>query len=222
MLRFKKSCLLFLFCVFFLKAPAQLLTELSPHHNQVFIGSGYTDSFANITYGINHVHYFKKLKREISGILDFTSPISRQYFTRFIFRKGFQVDAFKKGKFKFPIALITSTEKKREYLIALHNVLTDLYFLPGIYTSNYTVAADISATFLLFQKVRHDAAAGAPPVKFQRTNIQLGIILAKNLDRFSFIFRGGFQQISDFEFTRAPFYAIGSVGYKFNFKKPKP
>ena len=220
MLTLKKNILfLFLLGVFFQKTSAQLLTELGQYHNQVFVGTGYTNSFANVTYGINHVHYFKIIKREIAGILDFTSPISNQYFTRFIFRKGFQIDAFKKGKFRLPVAVITSTERKREYLIALHNILTTLYILPGVYTSKYTIAADISAKFLLFQKVEHDRSNRAVPIQVQRMNIGLGIILARNIQRFSLIFRGGFQQISEFEFTKAPVYAIGTVAYRFNFKK---
>ena len=203
------------------KLKAQLLTELGEHHNQFFIGSGYTESFGNLTYGINHKRYFKRLKKQIVGILDFTSPLSEHYFTRFIFRKGFQLDLYEKNNFKLPMAIVTSSVKKKLYFFGFHDIFTDLYLLPGIYRQKFTVAADLSCKFILLHKVHHDHPNSDPNQKVHRENISAGIILARNFNRFSFIFRGGFQQISDWEFTKAPFYAIGCVAYKLNFKKPK-
>jgi hypothetical protein len=217
---FKRVILFVLLCAPFRELYAQLLTELGEHHNQLFVGSGYTESFANITYGINHTRYFKRLKRDIVGILDFTSPISNHYFTRFIFRKGFQLDAYKRKNFRIPVALITSSVKKQFYLFAFHDIITDLYILPGIYTPKYTIAADISFQFLVRHKVNHhDQASSDSNMKLHRTNVSAGIVLVRNVKRFSFIFRGGFQQISYFEFTKAPIYAIGSLAYKFNFTR---
>jgi len=88
----KKSivCLLLSF-VLYTSVKAQLVTNLGEHHNQFFVGSGYSDSFGNIIYGLNHTRYFKKLKRNISGIIDFSLPLNVRDYTRFVFRKGFQV-----------------------------------------------------------------------------------------------------------------------------------
>jgi hypothetical protein len=207
--------------LFFKNSRAQLLTELGEHHNQFFVGTGYTESFANITYGINHQRYFKRLKKEIVGILDFTSPLSDQYFTRFIFRKGFQLVVYKKNYFRVPVALVTSSVKKKVYYFGFHNIITDLYILPGIYKEKYTIAADLSCKVLLLHRIHHDQINSDPEKKIHRLNFTLGIILAHNIQRFSFIFRGGFQQISDWEFTKAPFYANGTVAFKLNFKKHK-
>ena len=118
-MNFNKIILFFLLCVSQKVIKAQLLNELGEHHNQFFVGTGYTESFANVTYGINHVRYFKILKRDVVGILDFRSPISNQYFTRFIFRKGFQLDVYKRRDFKIPIALITSSVRKTISFILL-------------------------------------------------------------------------------------------------------
>ena len=190
---------------------AQLLNQLGEHHNQLFVGSGYTQSFANITYGINHVRYFKFLKRDVVGILDFTSPISNQYFTRFIFRKGFQLDVYKRRDFKIPIALVTSSVRKQFHLFSFHNIITDLYILPGVYRPKYTIAAELSVQFLILHRESHQLSLADSSMKLHRINVSVGIILVRNVKRFSFIFRGGFQQISDLEFTQAPFYAIGSL-----------
>lgn len=203
------------------KVEAQLLTQLGEQHNQFFVGSGYTNSFGNVTYGINHTHYFKKLKKEITGILDFTSPLSKHYFTRFIFRKGFQLDVYHNKEFKIPLALVTSSERKGLHLFGFHDIVTDLYLLPGIYKKKYTIAADISCRVILLHRIHHDRGANEPQIKFHRVNISTGIILARNINRFSIIFRGGFQEISDWEFFNAPFYAIASIAYKLNFKKHK-
>src|SRR4051812_22111901 len=113
-MRLKKMrpLLFFVFFIMFNRIRGQLLTDVGEYHNQVFVGSGYTESFANTTYGINHQRYFSKIKRDITGILDFTSPLSYVSFTRFIFRKGIQVDMYKKHNFRLPIALVTSSVKK--------------------------------------------------------------------------------------------------------------
>ena len=224
----KKSIVgLMLSLVFCISVKAQLVTNLGEHHNQFFVGSGYSDSFGNITYGLNHTRYFKKLKRNISGIIDFSLPLNINYYTRFVFRKGFQFDVFKKYNFKLPVAIISSTVRKHLSLFDFHEIITELCVLPGIYTDKYTIAADLSANFIWLDRVHYNAAYYRdnnqikPNTNHEKVNIKTGIVLAYTIKRFSFIFKGGFQQINTWEFIKMPFYATGILGYKLNFKKHK-
>ncbi|HXU25872.1 MAG TPA: hypothetical protein VN698_01480 [Bacteroidia bacterium] len=222
----KKSfvCLL-LSLVFYTSVKAQLVTNLGEHHNQFFVGSGYSESFANITYGLNHTRYFKKLKRNIDGIIDFSSPLNAKYYTRFVFRKGFQFDVFKKNNFRLPLAIISSTVRKHLSLFDFHEIITEVCVLPGIYTNKFTVAADVAVDFLWFNKVHYNAAYYKdsinvkPNTNHQKVNVRAGVVLAYNFKRFSFIFKGGFQQINTWEFVKMPFYATGILAYKLNFRK---
>lgn len=219
-------CLILSF-IFYTSVKAQLVTNLGEHRNQFFVGSGYSESFANITYGLNHTRYFKKLKRNIVGIIDFSSPLNVKYYTRFVFRKGFQFDVFKKKNFRLPIAIISSTVRKHLSLFDFHEIITEVCILPGIYTDKFTIAADLSANFLWLNKIHYNAAYykdnshSSPNTNRQNVNIKAGIILAYNVKRFSFIFKGGFQQINTWEFIKMPFYATGILAYKLNFKKNK-
>jgi hypothetical protein len=219
-------CLLLSF-IFYTPVKAQLVTNLGEHHNQFFVGSGYSESFVNITYGLNHTRYFKKLKRNIDGIISFSSPLNAKYYTRFVFRKGFQFDIFKKNNFRLPIAIISSSVKKHLSLFDFHEIITEICLLPGIYTDKYTIAADLSANFLWHNKVHYnpdyykDNSTVNPNTNYQKLNIKAGIVLAYNVKRFSFILKGGFQQINTWEFIKMPFYATGILAFKLNFKKHK-
>lgn len=212
-------------CMGYIPMRAQLYTRLGQKHNQFFVGSGYSNSFINLDYGLNHSRYFKRLKRDVIGILDFSTPLSYNCYTRFVFRKGFQFNIFQKNNFCLPMAIISSTVKKHLSLFNLHDIVTGVYLLPGIYTDKYTIAADLSVNFLVYNKVHFNSEAPPPPnnqrpfIKPEKVNISLGIVVAYNLQRFSFIAKGGFQQISNWEYDRIPFYAIGILAYKLNFRK---
>ena len=219
-----KIAYLLIAVVIYLPAKAQLFTKLGNHHNQLFVGAGYSESFLNVSYGINHTRYFKCFKRDIVGILDFSSPLSYKCYTRFVFRKGFQFDIYKKNNFKLPIAIISSSVSKHLYLFNFHDIVTNICLMPGIYTEKFTLAADVAANFLLMQKTHYKDAYNkeGPPkldARTERVNISAGIILAYNVQRFSFIFKGGFQQITRWEWDKKPLYAVGILGFKLNFKK---
>ncbi len=205
---------------------AQLYTNLGEQHNQFFVGAGYYNSFSNITYGFNHTRYFKVIKRDVTGILDFSSPLAKQYYTRFVFRKGFQIDAYKHNNFKIPVAIVTSSIKKKLAIFSLHDIVTNINILPGIYTTKYSIAGDVSANFLLFRKthVKNSLIIRErlnPSTKHHRLNVSAGIVAAYNLKHFSFLATLGVQQISLIEIHQQPFYAEGIVAYKLNFKKHK-
>lgn len=202
----------------------QLYTNLGEQHNQIFMGAGYSDSFSNIHYGINHVHYLKIIKRDLIGILDFSTPLSHKYFTRFIFRKGFQLDLYKKKDFKLPISIITSSVKKHLYLFSFHDIVTDFSLMPGKYTGKYSIAAEVSIKYIWFRKAHltpeyYQQSYINSNIGRHKVNVSAGLILAYNIKRFSFIYRIGFQEISDWEFTKNPIYAVGILAYKLNFKK---
>jgi hypothetical protein len=96
--------------------------------------------------------------------------------------------------------------------------------MPGIYAEKFTLAADVAANFLLMQKTHYKDAynkEGPPKVdaRTERVNISAGIILAYNVQRFSFIFKGGVQQITRWEWNKMPMYAVGILAFKLNFKK---
>jgi hypothetical protein len=118
------ACLLLSF-VFYTSVKAQLVTNLGEYHNQFFVGTGYSESFANIKYGLNHTRYFKKLKRNVDGIIDFSLPLNAKCYTRFVFRKGFQFDICKKNNFRLPLAIISSTVRKHLSLFDFHEIITE-------------------------------------------------------------------------------------------------
>jgi len=70
----KKILTLLSLYFFLLQGRAQLFSNMGRFHNQAFVGSGYTSSFGNISYGLNHTRYFKRIRKDIVGILDFSSP----------------------------------------------------------------------------------------------------------------------------------------------------
>jgi hypothetical protein len=219
---------LFIAISFFLEKPlsAQLLVNTGNYHNQFFIGSGYHDSFGSATYGFNHTKYFKRIKKNITGILDFSTPLSPNFYTRLIFRKGFQFDCLKKNDFKLPLSIITSSVKKHLHLFSVHDLITDVSLLPGVYKKHYTFAAELSVKVLWRHKTHRDPLyfdqynINSNP-KLHRLNFSIGLVAAYNIKHFSLIIRSGFQQINDFEINKYPFYAFGVLAYNLNFKKAK-
>ncbi len=215
---------IFLSIVLHTTCSAQLFTKLGDQHNQFFVGSGYSQCYGNITYGINHARYFKIIKRDVIGIIDFSSPLYYKYYTRFVFRKGFQFDICRKNNFKLPIAIISSTIKKHFSLFNFHDIITGVSVLPGIYTDKYTIAVNMGIDFLWLHKVHYNDVyynvnSPRPNPANEKINLNIGIVLAYNLQRFSFILKGGFQQITHWEFTKEPIYAVGILAFKLNFRK---
>jgi len=51
-----------------------------------------------------------------------------------------------------PVSLITSSVKKHLLLVNLHDLITDIMVMPGIYTDKYTIAADVSLKFVYFKE----------------------------------------------------------------------
>ena len=205
---------------------AQLYVKLGPLRNQFFIGSGYSESFSNISYGINHTRYFKRLKRTIVGIIDFNSPVYYKDYTRFVFRKGFQFDLFQLKSFKMPLALISSTVKKNMHLFSFHDVISSLFLLPGIYTDRYTLAAECAIDVLWFHKTNYSDAyyrqSGVPAKPMEeKVRIRTGVVLAYNFYRFSLLFKGGYQQVTHWEYLRNPYYFTATFGFNLNFRKNK-
>jgi hypothetical protein len=221
----KLSFIIFLCFGFSFIGQSQLYTNLGgEHHNQFFIGAGYSESFNNISYGFNHVRYFKRIKRDVVGILDFSSPLSHRYYTRFIFRKGFQVDLYRKNNFKLPISVITSSVKTHLSLFSFHDIITNITFLPGFYRKEYTFAAEASLKVEWFHRKKLSPEYFKqtdinPDLKHHYLNVSIGGVFAYNVKRFSFIGRAGFQQVSDWEVYKSPFYATGTIAFKLNFKK---
>lgn len=224
-MKIKSKYLYFIISIFIVKSSfAQLVVNTGKFRNQFFVGAGYHDSFGSIAYGLNHTKYFKIIKKEITGILDFSSPLSANYYTRFVFRKGFQLDCYKKNDFKLPLSIITSSVRKHFHLFSIHDIITDISLLPGLYKQKFTIASEISVKVLWRHKTKTDSLYYQqsninPNSHFHRVNISVGIILAYNVSHFSFILRSGFQQISDWEINKYPFYAFGYMSYSLNFKK---
>ncbi len=219
-----KFLILFLVCCQASNGHAQLLTNLGAHHNQVFFGVGYTQSFGNVSYGINHSRYFKRLKRTITGILDFSSPLSPQYYTRFILRKGFQLNVYQKNNFHVPFAFITSSVRRHLIQFNFHDIISDFYIMPGWYTKNYTLAADFSLMVLWLHRTHFNDAyykqthIPFDPNKFNHFNACAGLVFGYHTNHITYLLKGGYQQVTEWEAHKSPLYIFGMVGYNFNFK----
>ncbi len=223
-----KSLILIFVFFYAYNCGAQLLTNLDRHHNQVFLGVGYTQSFGNISYGINHSRYFKRLKKTITGILDFSSPISPQYYTRFILRKGFQLSVYQKNNFQVPIACITSSVRRHLIQFNFHDIITDFYAMPGWYTKKYTLAADLSLMVLWLHRTHFNDAyyrqthIPLDPNKFNHFNACAGLVVGYHTKHITYLLKGGYQQVTEWEFNKSPLYIFGMIGYNFNFKRETP
>ncbi len=207
---------------------AQLYTSLGENsHNQLFIGTGYSNSFGNITFGINHKKYFRVIKKNIVGILDFSLPVSDMSYTRFVFRKGFQIEIFHKENFKIPFSIISSSVHKELIFLKFNDFVTDFHVMPGIYSKKFTLALDLSLKILWRHKAHYtydyfnlseiDRAKTAK--KIDPFCFNAGIIFAYNFHRLNFIVLAGYQQRNNIEYIQNRFYAFTNVGYTLNFKK---
>jgi len=69
---FKKyGTVLYFLIVVYRPVKAQLYTNLGSYHNQFFVGAGYSESFANINYGINQDQSEKLGSKFLESILQY-------------------------------------------------------------------------------------------------------------------------------------------------------
>ncbi len=199
---------------------AQLLTNLGPYRNQVFVNSGYYLSFANYSVGWFHTERIKFLKRDVASILDFSFPISNNFYTRFVFRKGMQANIWQDSTWRIPIAIVGSSDKVITSLFRIHNFVTDVFFNPGIYRKKYTLALDLDYKVIWFSHYKQTAApdpANAPKPQHIRSKFAAGIAFGLNYKRFTYLVRTGYQQTADVEKNPYAFYAVLQFGYNCNF-----
>ena len=207
------------------KGSAQLLTNLGEYRNQFFINSGYYLSFPNYSIGWIHNERIKFLKRDVAGILDVSFPLSQTFYTKFVFRKGFQTNIWADSIYRIPIAVIGSSDKIVSNLFRIHNFVTDFFLNPGIYKRRYTIALDIDYKVIWFSHLKETGTPvpGAPPTQLDkiRTKFAGGMAFGLNSKRFTYLLRGGYQQTADREKNAHPYYIILQVGYNCNLKKRK-
>jgi hypothetical protein len=217
-----KIVLIGFLCIITISIRAQLLTNLQGYRNQTFVNSGYYLSFANYSVGWIHSERIKFLKRDVTGIIDFSFPYSHASYTRFVFRKGLQTNIWSNETFRLPVALIGSSDKIITDLFRIHNFVTDFFFVPGIYKKNYTLALDLDYKVTWFSHYRE---IKGPDPNFKKnarevqTNGAAGIAAGLNYSRFTYLLRGGYQQHVQLEHYTYSFYVILQLGYNFNFKK---
>lgn len=209
----------FALCAFATRA--QLLTNLGDLRNQVFINTGYYNSFANYSVGWYHKEHIKSLKRDIVSILDFSFPISQTSFTRFIFRKGLQLNAYQGTTWRVPVAVIGSSDKVITNLFRIHDFISDLFVCPGIYKPRYTIALDLDYRVIWFERIKKtgDNVPSNVPQEHIHSKIAAGIAAGLNYDRFTYLVRLGYQQTADIAKDPYRFFAVLQFGYNFNFKK---
>ncbi|MGZ3866496.1 MAG: hypothetical protein ACXVC6_04625 [Bacteroidia bacterium] len=207
------------------RVSAQLLTNLGAYHNQLFVNSGYYLSFANYSIGWIHTEHPKFLKRDIAGIIDFSFPLSDTSHTKFVFRKGFQANIASVGSYRFPVALISSSDKVVTDVFKMHDFITDLFFNPGVYQRGYTIALDADYKVIWLSKQKdtkgHGDAENTKKLHHARSKFALGVALGLNHRRFTYLVRGGYQEHSDYAGRSYNFYAIFQVGFNCNFKRKK-
>ncbi|HXB41192.1 MAG TPA: hypothetical protein VNZ49_11670 [Bacteroidia bacterium] len=204
---------------------AQLLTNLGQYRNQLFVNTGYYLSFANYSVGWFHNEHVKFLKRDVAGILDFSFPISNNFYTRFVFRKGFQANIWQDSTWRIPVAIIGSSDKVITSLFRIHNFVTDFFFNPGIYKRKYTIALDLDYKVIWFSHYHKTAStdpSAAPKPDKIHAKFAAGMAFGLNYKRFTYLIRTGYQQTADVEKNPYSFYAVLQFGYNCNFKTRKP
>ncbi len=219
-----------LFLPFFNKA--QLYSHLeADHHNSIFINTGFQRSFLNYSFGIIHTKYQKRLKRDLTEILELTLPYSNKIFnTQYVFRKGLQINIYQSKTFNLPFSMISSSINVHGTLFKIHDLVTDFNLLPGIYTDRITLALDLNYKLIWFRKSVHnenyhvnvDSTGSKDFSKATlKSQFSLGFVAGINRKRFSFVLRGGYQTPSEWEKEKIPFYAVIQTSFHFNFIKHK-
>ncbi len=210
---------------------AQLLTNLSGFRNQVFVNSGYYQSFANYSFGWIHNERIKFLKRDVASFLDVSLPYQQSGVTKFVFRKGVQATIWGKEDFKIPLAIIGSSDKEITRLFRIHDFVTDFFVNPGLYRKRYTIAMEFDYKVIWFTHY-HSAGqpAGSPSLSIRQTpnanqnihsKVAIGIALGLNYRHFTWLLRTGYQQLADISQFPIAFYGVFQMGYNCNFKKDK-
>lgn len=202
---------------------AQLLTNLGPYRNQLFLNSGYYLSFANYSLGWIHKEHIKLIKRDVMSILDFSFPISNNFYTRFVFRKGLQTNIWQDSTWRIPIAILGSSDKVITDIFRVHNFVTDLFLNPGIYKRGYTLALDLDYKVIWISHIKKTTPDGSSSLEKRpvHSKVALGLALGINYKRFTYLLRTGYQQTADLESHPYNFYAILQLGFNCNFKKDK-
>lgn len=202
----------------------QLLTNLGQYRNQLFVNTGYYLSFANYSLGWFHKEHINFLKRDVASILDFSFPISQNFYTKFVFRKGLQANIWQDSTWRVPLAIVGSSDKVITHLFRIHDFVTDVFLNPGIYKRRYTIALDLDYRVIWFSHYKQTNNDPNPLPNLPhhiRSRVALGVALGLNHKRFTYLLRSGYQQSADEEANPYSFYAVIQLGYNCNFKKRK-
>ncbi len=211
------------------ESKSQVLFKMGDYRNLTYSSGGYNGSFGNVTFGIARRDYIRLIKKEIIGILDVSEPITNQFFTRRVVKKGLQIDLFKHKSFKIPFTLASSSIVRQNNFFKYHDITSEFTINPGIYDQRYTLAFDLKYELILFRYIKYSTQY-KQEVDSKAANhwsqplfdvFKLGVIGGLNYKRWVVYIKTGYER-NPFSFKKyIPGYIVFGFGFKFGNKPMK-
>ena len=208
---------------------SQVLFKMGDYRNLTYSSTGYNGSFANITIGIARRDYVRLIKKEIIGILDVSIPITHQFFTRHVIKKGLQIDLYKSKRLKIPFTLASSSIVRQNNLFKYHDVTSEFTINPGIYDEKFTLALDLKYELILFRHIKYSQEY-RQEIDSKAVNhwtnplfdvFKFGVVGGFNFKRWVVYMKTGYER-NPFSFKKyIPGYIVVGFGFKFGTKPMK-
>ncbi len=205
---------------------SQVLFKMGNYRNLAYSSFGYNGSFENATFGIARRDYIRVIKKEIIGILDVSIPITNQFFTKHVLKKGLQIDLYESNRFKIPFTLASSSIVRYNSLVKYHDVTSEFTINPGIYTERFTLALDLKYELILFRHIKYSQQY-RQDVNSKAVNhwtnplfdvFKFGVVGGFNFKRWVIYMKTGYER-NPFSFKKyIPGYIVLGFGFKFGIK----
>ena len=208
---------------------SQVLFKMGNYRNLVYTSAGYNGSFGNETFGIARRDYIRLIRKEVIGILDVSVPISDDFFTRHVIKKGFQADLYNSKKFKIPFTLASSSIVRQNNLFKYHDVTSEFSINPGIYNEKFTLALDLKYELILFRHIKYsqeykqevDSKAANHWTQPLFDVFKFGVVGGFTYKRWVVYLKTGYER-NPFSFKKyIPGYMLIGAGFKFGTKPMK-
>lgn len=227
-----KSNYLYLFISIVLAAlpsKSQVLFKMGDYRNLSYSSVGYNGSFENLTVGIARRDYIRLIKKEVIGILDVSLPITNQFFTKHVIKKGLQIELYKNEKFRVPFTLASSSIVRENTFFKYHDITSEITINPGMYAGRYTLALDLKYELILFRHVKYSQQY-RQEVNSKAVNhwtsplfdvFKFGVVGGLNFKRWVAYIKAGYERNPFSLKKNIPGYIVLGFGFKFGVKPIK-
>lgn len=208
---------------------SQVLFKMGDYRNLAYSSTGYNGSFGNVTFGIARRDYIRLIRKEVIGILDVSVPISDDFFTRHVIKKGLQVDLYKSKRFKIPFTLASSSIIRQNNFFKYHDITSEFTINPGIYDEKFILTLDLKYELILFRHIKYsqeyrqevDSKAANHWTQPLFDVFKFGVVGGFNFKSWVVYMKTGYER-NPFSFNKyIPGYILIGAGFKFGTKPMK-